>query len=75
MSSSNITITVTGEHAKKPINYRDPALGNSTDCLGVHNYKYNDKDNVKFMDNKENTTLFRSYGKDSPLMLILSFSL
>ena len=50
MSSSNITITVKGEQAGKPINYSDPALGNSTDCSGVDNYKCNDKDKVKFRD-------------------------
>ena len=50
MSSSNITITVRGKQAGKPINYSDPALVNSTDCLGVDNYKDNDKDNVKFKD-------------------------
>ena len=48
MSSSNITITVEGEQAGKPINYSDPAWGNSTDCSGVDNYKDKDKDNVKF---------------------------
>ena len=50
MSSSNITITVRGEQAGQRINYSDPALGNSTDCSGVHNYKDNDKDKVKFKD-------------------------
>ena len=46
MSSSNITITVRGEQAVKPINYSNPALGNSTDCSGVDNYKDNDRENV-----------------------------
>ena len=50
MSSSNITIAVRGEQAGTPINYSDPALGNSTDCSGVDNYKDNDKDNVKFKE-------------------------
>ena len=53
MSSSNITITVRGEQAGKPINYSDPALGNSTDCSDVDIYKDNDKDNVKFKDKNE----------------------
>ena len=39
-----------GEQSGKPINYSDPALGNSTNSSGVDNYKHNDKDNVKFKD-------------------------
>ena len=50
MSYSNITITVRREQAGKPINYSNPALGNSTDCSGVENYKDNDKDNINFKD-------------------------
>ena len=46
MSSSNTAITVRGEQAGKPINYSDPDLVNSTDCLGVDNYRDNDKENV-----------------------------
>ena len=44
MSSSKITITVRGEQSGKPMNYSDPALGNSIDCSGVDNYKDNNKD-------------------------------
>ena len=50
MSSSKITIAVRGEHAGNPINYSDPAMGNSTDCSGVDIYKDKDKDKVKFRD-------------------------
>ena len=50
MSFSIITIIVRREQVRKPTNYSDPALSNSTDCLGVHSYRYNDKDNVKFKD-------------------------
>ena len=50
MSSTNNTITVRGEQDRKPINYSDPALGNSTDFSSVDNYKENDKDNVKLKD-------------------------
>ena len=50
ISSTNDIITVRGEQAGKPINYSDPALGNSTDCSSVDNYKDNDKDNVKLKD-------------------------
>ena len=39
-----------GEQAGKPINYSNPALGNSTDCLDVDNYRDNNKDNIKFKD-------------------------
>ena len=39
-----------GEQAGKPINYSNPDVGTSTDCSGVDNYKYNNKDNVKFKD-------------------------
>ena len=53
MSSSNITITVRGEKAVQPINYSNPALGNSTDCMGVDKYKCNDKGDVQFKDNNK----------------------
>ena len=55
MSSSNINTAVRGEQARKPIDYSDPALGNSTDCLGVDNYKDNNKDTVKFKDKNKDT--------------------
>ena len=50
MSSTNDIITVRREQSGKPINYSDPAWGNSTDCSSVDNYKDYDKDNVKLKD-------------------------
>ena len=38
------------KQARKPINYSNPALVNSTDCLVEDNYMDNNKDNVKFQD-------------------------
>ena len=53
MSSSNITITVRVEQVGKPINYSNPALVISTDCLVVDNYKDNNKDNIKFKEKQK----------------------
>ena len=47
MSSSNITITVRGEQAVKPIKYSNPSLSNITDCLVMDNYKDNDNENIQ----------------------------
>ena len=62
MGSSNITIAVRGGQAIKPINYSDPALGNSTDCSGVDNYNDNNKDNVKFKDKNKDTDNYNNKG-------------
>ena len=65
LTSSNITITVRGEQAGKRINYSDPALGNSTDCLVVDNYKYNDKDNIKLKDNNKDRDNYNDNHNDN----------
>ena len=60
MSSSKITIAVREEHARNPISYSDPALVNSTDCLGVDNYKDKDKVNVKFKDKNKDRDIYNN---------------
>ena len=41
------------EQVGNPITYSDPALGNSTYCSGVDNYKDKDKVNFKFKYNNK----------------------
>ena len=54
-----------GEQAGKPKNYSNPVLGNLTDCLGVDNYKDNDKDNVKFKDHNKDRDNYNNKGNDN----------
>ena len=39
-------------------------MGNSTDCLGVDNYKDNNKDNVKFQDQNKDRDNYNEKDKN-----------
>ena len=53
-----------GEQAGKLINYSDPTLVNSTDCLGVDNYWNNNTDNIKFKDNNKDKDNYNDKDND-----------